>query len=106
MSDFVTHKVLAAAQRASLLVEKQAVPGEADPSANKLFAMKVLKDTRQEGDENWRERMWTERNILANIDHPFLTRLRYAFETRGVFTLSRTSTRVVSSSSIFQDAPA
>eukprot|EP00936_MAST-01D_sp_MAST-1D-sp1_P002920 g2920.t1 len=85
MSDFITHKVLGrGAEGKVLLVQKQAVPGEADPSANKLFAMKVLKkDTRQEGDENWRERMWTERNILANIDHPFLTRLRYAFETRG-----------------------
>ena len=51
---------------------------------DRLHAMKVLKkNPSQEGDEGWRERMWTERNILANIDHPFLTRLRYAFESRG-----------------------
>ena len=58
-------------------------PAVADADAphdeGRLYAMKVI---RKDGSAaNWAERLWTERNILANLNHPFLTQLRYAFQS-------------------------
>ncbi|KAH7726828.1 ribosomal protein S6 kinase 2 alpha-like protein [Aphelenchoides avenae] len=47
----------------------------------KLYAMKVLKKATLKVRDRMRTKM--ERNILAQISHPFIVRLYYAFQTEG-----------------------
>uniref|UniRef100_A0A1I7XZZ4 Ribosomal protein S6 kinase n=1 Tax=Steinernema glaseri TaxID=37863 RepID=A0A1I7XZZ4_9BILA len=49
--------------------------------AGKLYAMKVLKKATLKVRDRVRTKM--ERNILAQIRHPFIVRLHYAFQTEG-----------------------
>uniref|UniRef100_A0AC34FVF7 Protein kinase domain-containing protein n=1 Tax=Panagrolaimus sp. ES5 TaxID=591445 RepID=A0AC34FVF7_9BILA len=49
--------------------------------SNKLYAMKVLKKATLKVRD--RVRTKTERNILAQISHPFIVKLHYAFQTEG-----------------------
>jgi serine/threonine protein kinase len=42
--------------------------------------MKVL---RKRNEENWLRYVLTERAVLANSDHPFIVKLRYAFQTHN-----------------------
>uniref|UniRef100_A0A914QBW8 non-specific serine/threonine protein kinase n=1 Tax=Panagrolaimus davidi TaxID=227884 RepID=A0A914QBW8_9BILA len=49
--------------------------------SNKLYAMKVLKKATLKVRDRVRTKM--ERNILAQISHPFIVRLHYAFQTEG-----------------------
>jgi serine/threonine protein kinase len=51
------------------------------PDAGVLYAMKVLKKATLKVRD--RERTKMERNILASINHPFIVRLHYAFQTEG-----------------------
>jgi p90 ribosomal S6 kinase len=51
------------------------------PDAGTLYAMKVLKKATLKVRD--RERTKMERNILANINHPFIVGLHYAFQTEG-----------------------
>lgn len=44
------------------------------------FAMKVLKKAKI-FDERSKERVLTERNIIKNVDHPFVVKLHYSFQT-------------------------
>lgn len=49
--------------------------------ANTLYAMKVLKKATLKVRDRQRTKM--ERNMLAEIDHPFIVKLHYAFQTEG-----------------------
>jgi p90 ribosomal S6 kinase len=49
--------------------------------SNKLFAMKVLRKATLKVRDRVRAKV--ERNILAQINHPFIVRLHYAFQTEG-----------------------
>lgn len=49
--------------------------------SGKLYAMKVLKKATLKVRDRVRTKM--ERNILAQISHPFIVRLHYAFQTEG-----------------------
>uniref|UniRef100_A0A914BZQ2 Ribosomal protein S6 kinase n=1 Tax=Acrobeloides nanus TaxID=290746 RepID=A0A914BZQ2_9BILA len=49
--------------------------------SGKLYAMKVLKKATLKVRDRMRTKM--ERNILAQIRHPFIVRLHYAFQTEG-----------------------
>jgi p90 ribosomal S6 kinase len=51
------------------------------PDTGSLYAMKVLKKATLKVRD--RERTKMERNILASINHPFIVRLHYAFQTEG-----------------------
>jgi serine/threonine protein kinase len=48
---------------------------------NKVYAMKVLNKERAIGGTKNYERTISERKIVAALDHPFLARLRYAFQS-------------------------
>ncbi|KAK7903987.1 hypothetical protein WMY93_016594 [Mugilogobius chulae] len=51
------------------------------PDANQLYAMKVLKKATLKVRDRVRTKM--ERDILADVNHPFVVRLHYAFQTEG-----------------------
>lgn len=51
------------------------------PDSGILYAMKVLRKATLKVRD--RERTKMERNILASINHPFIVRLHYAFQTEG-----------------------
>ncbi|CAL4058805.1 unnamed protein product, partial [Meganyctiphanes norvegica] len=51
------------------------------PDAGTLFAMKVLKKATLKVRDRVRTKM--ERDILADVRHPFVVRLHYAFQTEG-----------------------
>ncbi|KAI6234436.1 Ribosomal protein S6 kinase [Aphelenchoides fujianensis] len=53
----------------------------AGSNAGKLYAMKVLKKATLKVRD--RQRTKTERDILAQIRHPYIVRLHYAFQTEG-----------------------
>uniref|UniRef100_A0A8C3ASD3 non-specific serine/threonine protein kinase n=1 Tax=Cyclopterus lumpus TaxID=8103 RepID=A0A8C3ASD3_CYCLU len=52
-----------------------------DPDANQLYAMKVLKKATLKVRDRVRTKM--ERDILADVNHPFVVKLHYAFQTEG-----------------------
>lgn len=56
------------------LVEKQ--------GTNRLFAMKVLRKDRILN-QNLTRYAKTERNVLSIMDHPFIVKLNYAFQTES-----------------------
>jgi len=49
--------------------------------AGTLYAMKVLKKATLKVRDRIRTKM--ERNILADVEHPFIVKLHYAFQTEG-----------------------
>ena len=49
--------------------------------AGYLYAMKVLKKATLKVRDRIRTKM--ERNILADVEHPFIVKLHYAFQTEG-----------------------
>ncbi|GIY21377.1 ribosomal protein S6 kinase 2 alpha [Caerostris darwini] len=51
------------------------------PDSNSLYAMKVLKKATLKVRDRMRTKM--ERDILADIRHPFIVKLHYAFQTEG-----------------------
>ncbi|CAG5120317.1 unnamed protein product [Candidula unifasciata] len=51
------------------------------PDAGTLYAMKVLKKATLKVRDRQRTKM--ERDILADVNHPFIVRLHYAFQTEG-----------------------
>ncbi|PAA82589.1 hypothetical protein BOX15_Mlig023234g1 [Macrostomum lignano] len=51
------------------------------PDAGVMYAMKVLKKATLKVRDRVRTKM--ERNILADVDHPFIVKLHYAFQTEG-----------------------
>ncbi|XP_072277567.1 ribosomal protein S6 kinase alpha-1 isoform X4 [Pyxicephalus adspersus] len=51
------------------------------PDNNQLYAMKVLKKATLKVRDRVRTKM--ERDILADVHHPFIVRLHYAFQTEG-----------------------
>ncbi|KAM3595495.1 uncharacterized protein V6R79_024300 [Siganus canaliculatus] len=51
------------------------------PDANHLYAMKVLKKATLKVRDRVRTKM--ERDILADVNHPFVVKLHYAFQTEG-----------------------
>lgn len=61
-----------------MLVRKKIPDGTANPNA--IYAMKVLKKASVFA-KNQVEHTKSERRILRDIDHPFVVRLRYAFQT-------------------------
>ncbi len=57
-----------------------------DINTGHKFAMKKL-DKSQIQEQNMMRYTQTERNILAQIDHPFIVKLYYAFQTSKYFFL-------------------
>ncbi|XP_045150444.1 ribosomal protein S6 kinase alpha-2 isoform X2 [Echinops telfairi] len=51
------------------------------PDSGQLYAMKVLKKATLKVRDRVRSKM--ERDILAEVNHPFIVRLHYAFQTEG-----------------------
>ncbi|XP_064149260.1 ribosomal protein S6 kinase alpha-2 isoform X4 [Loxodonta africana] len=51
------------------------------PDAGQLYAMKVLKKATLKVRDRVRSKM--ERDILAEVNHPFIVKLHYAFQTEG-----------------------
>lgn len=49
--------------------------------AGTLYAMKVLKKATLKVRDRQRTKM--ERNILVDVEHPFIVKLHYAFQTEG-----------------------
>lgn len=49
--------------------------------AGTLYAMKVLKKATLKVRDRYRTKM--ERNILVDVEHPFIVKLHYAFQTEG-----------------------
>lgn len=49
--------------------------------AGTLYAMKVLKKATLKVRDRHRTKM--ERNILVDVEHPFIVKLHYAFQTEG-----------------------
>lgn len=47
---------------------------------NEYYAMKVLKKNKI-FDERSKERVLTERNIIKSVNHPFIVKLHYSFQT-------------------------
>lgn len=57
-----------------------------DINTHQKYAMKKL-DKEQIAEQNMMRYTQTERNILASIDHPFIVKLHYAFQTSKYFFL-------------------
>ena len=78
-SQFVMLKVLGQGSfgKVFLVKKKNGTGGDSD----QLYAMKVLKKATLKVRDRVRTKM--ERNILAEIRHPFIVTLHYAFQTEG-----------------------
>lgn len=76
-SHFELLKVLGEGSFGKVFLVRKITP----PDAGTLYAMKVLKKATLKLRD--RERTKMERNILASINHPFIVRLHYAFQTEG-----------------------
>ena len=50
-------------------------------SSNKLYAIKIL-NKKNVYNQNERQNIKTERTVLAKLNHPFIMKLYYAFQTR------------------------
>lgn len=59
------------------LVRRKTAPGQ---GLGPLYAMKTL-PKRGKLEESWLRYVRTERDVLAHSDHPFIVKLRYAFQT-------------------------
>ena len=73
IEDFVIHSVIGSGSFGDVyLVEKKDTP-------MKYYAMKVL-DKKRVREENLNRYVLTERRVLSLLNHPFITRLRFAFQ--------------------------
>lgn len=59
------------------LVRRKTAPGQ---GLGPLYAMKALRK-RSNQEESWLRYVRSERDVLAQSDHPFIVKLRYAFQT-------------------------
>lgn len=72
LSDFIVHSRIGSGSFGNVfLVEKK--------ETNMLYAMKVL-NKKKVFQDKLKRYVITERNVLSAIDHPFIVRLRYAFQ--------------------------
>ena len=78
-SHFLMLKVLGQGSFGKVFLVKKKPEYGAD--GDHLYAMKVLKKATLKIRDRHRTKM--ERNILAEIDHPFIVTLHYAFQTEG-----------------------
>lgn len=76
-SHFVLLKVLGQGSFGKVFLVRKITP----PDDNQLYAMKVLKKATLKVRDRVRTKM--ERDILAEVNHPFVVRLHYAFQTEG-----------------------
>uniref|UniRef100_A0A8C5HRY4 non-specific serine/threonine protein kinase n=1 Tax=Gouania willdenowi TaxID=441366 RepID=A0A8C5HRY4_GOUWI len=76
-SQFELLKVLGQGSFGKVFLVRKVTP----PDANELYAMKVLKKATLKVRDRVRTKM--ERNILADVNHPFVVKLHYAFQTEG-----------------------
>uniref|UniRef100_H3DIR0 Ribosomal protein S6 kinase n=1 Tax=Tetraodon nigroviridis TaxID=99883 RepID=H3DIR0_TETNG len=76
-SQFELLKVLGQGSFGKVFLVRKVTP----PDANQLYAMKVLKKATLKVRDRVRTKM--ERNILADVNHPFVVKLHYAFQTEG-----------------------
>ncbi|KAM4047303.1 ribosomal protein S6 kinase alpha-1 isoform 1-T1 [Anomaloglossus baeobatrachus] len=76
-SHFVLLKVLGQGSFGKVFLVRKITP----PDNNHLYAMKVLKKATLKVRDRVRTKM--ERDILAEVNHPFVVRLHYAFQTEG-----------------------
>ncbi|XP_072277551.1 ribosomal protein S6 kinase alpha-1 isoform X2 [Pyxicephalus adspersus] len=76
-SHFVLMKVLGQGSFGKVFLVRKLTP----PDNNQLYAMKVLKKATLKVRDRVRTKM--ERDILADVHHPFIVRLHYAFQTEG-----------------------
>ncbi|XP_014397899.1 PREDICTED: ribosomal protein S6 kinase alpha-2 [Myotis brandtii] len=76
-SQFELLKVLGQGSYGKVFLVRKAV----GPDAGQLYAMKVLKKATLKVRDRVRSKM--ERDILAEVNHPFIVKLHYAFQTEG-----------------------
>ncbi|KAM9787031.1 ribosomal protein S6 kinase alpha-1 isoform 2-T2 [Syngnathus typhle] len=76
-SHFELLKVLGQGSFGKVFLVRKVTP----PDDNQLYAMKVLKKATLKVRDRVRTKM--ERNILADVNHPFIVKLHYAFQTEG-----------------------
>uniref|UniRef100_A0A8C5MCP8 Ribosomal protein S6 kinase n=1 Tax=Leptobrachium leishanense TaxID=445787 RepID=A0A8C5MCP8_9ANUR len=76
-SHFVLLKVLGQGSFGKVFLVRKITP----PDDNLLYAMKVLKKATLKVRDRVRTKM--ERDILADVHHPFVVKLHYAFQTEG-----------------------
>ncbi|KAG7265763.1 hypothetical protein CRUP_014513 [Coryphaenoides rupestris] len=76
-SQFELLKVLGQGSFGKVFLVRKVTP----PDHNQLYAMKVLKKATLKVRDRVRTKM--ERNILADVNHPFVVKLHYAFQTEG-----------------------
>uniref|UniRef100_A0A8C6JML8 Ribosomal protein S6 kinase n=1 Tax=Melopsittacus undulatus TaxID=13146 RepID=A0A8C6JML8_MELUD len=76
-SQFELLKVLGQGAFGKVFLVRKITP----PDSNHLYAMKVLKKATLRVRDRHRTR--TERDILVDINHPFVVKLHYAFQTEG-----------------------
>ncbi|XP_075462651.1 ribosomal protein S6 kinase 2 beta-like [Ascaphus truei] len=76
-SHFVLQKVLGQGSFGKVFLVRKITP----PDNGQLYAMKVLKKATLKVRDRARTKM--ERDILADVNHPFVVKLHYAFQTEG-----------------------
>ncbi|CAB1435606.1 unnamed protein product [Pleuronectes platessa] len=76
-SQFELLKVLGQGSFGKVFLVRKVTP----PDDNQLYAMKVLKKATLKVRDRVRTKM--ERDILADVNHPFVVKLHYAFQTEG-----------------------
>ncbi|XP_072546244.1 ribosomal protein S6 kinase alpha-1 isoform X5 [Salminus brasiliensis] len=76
-SQFELLKVLGQGSFGKVFLVRKVTP----PDSNQLYAMKVLRKATLKVRDRVRTKM--ERNILADVNHPFVVKLHYAFQTEG-----------------------
>ncbi|XP_036448472.1 ribosomal protein S6 kinase alpha-1 isoform X2 [Colossoma macropomum] len=76
-SQFELLKVLGQGSFGKVFLVRKVTP----PDSNQLYAMKVLRKATLKVRDRVRTKM--ERDILAEVNHPFVVKLHYAFQTEG-----------------------
>uniref|UniRef100_A0A8C1KCG2 non-specific serine/threonine protein kinase n=1 Tax=Cyprinus carpio TaxID=7962 RepID=A0A8C1KCG2_CYPCA len=76
-SQFELLKVLGQGSFGKVFLVRKVTP----PDSNQLYAMKVLRKATLKVRDRVRTKM--ERDILADVNHPFVVKLHYAFQTEG-----------------------
>ncbi|XP_066528117.1 ribosomal protein S6 kinase alpha-1 isoform X3 [Hoplias malabaricus] len=76
-SQFELLKVLGQGSFGKVFLVRKVTP----PDSNQLYAMKVLKKATLKVRDRVRTKM--ERDILAEVNHPFVVKLHYGFQTEG-----------------------
>uniref|UniRef100_A0AAR2K9S4 Ribosomal protein S6 kinase n=1 Tax=Pygocentrus nattereri TaxID=42514 RepID=A0AAR2K9S4_PYGNA len=76
-SQFELLKVLGQGSFGKVFLVRKITP----PDSNQLYAMKVLRKATLKVRDRVRTKM--ERDILAEVNHPFVVKLHYAFQTEG-----------------------